>query len=449
MVNRARRHALVRATFGAVLVLSSVAAAAAVPVPPRPERYATDHAGVVDPSRLAALNERLAQFERETSNQILIYVDRRVPEGTTLEEFANAAFNAWAVGQKGKDNGVVLFLFVDDRKVRFEVGYGLEGAIPDARTVQIREGHLTPRLRAGDFAGGLEQTAEQLMKAARGEPYQGTGKTAAEGPPPPSGPLPWWFWLIPVVGAAAGWGASRKATDATALAVRAGATFAFVTGFLSMAAAPLSGDPRAIAIGFGVMLVGGGGLVAWMIGRGTTLTGRRRLGHGLLQAAAAMLIGGFGLICLSAAWEPLGNGGGFALLWGFPTLAVGALVRSQEPLRHLTVFFARTAFVVLLVSSVFLAAILFVETTGAQTALDWVVVSGLVWLMLWLFARSRGWKLVSKPQIGIGSTYSSGGRSSGWSSSGSSSWSSSSGSSGSSFSGGGGRSGGGGSSGSW
>src|SRR5262245_24810340 len=146
---------------GALLALGlTTLAAAAVAVPPRPARYATDNAGVVDAKRLAALNERLAQFERETSNQILVWVDRRVPPGTTMEEFATAAFTAWGVGQKGKDNGVVVFVFVDDRKVRFEVGYGLEGAIPDARTVRIREEYLTPRFRAGDFAGGLEQTAD-------------------------------------------------------------------------------------------------------------------------------------------------------------------------------------------------------------------------------------------------------------------------------------------------
>lgn len=430
------------------LGLAAPAAGAAVAVPPRPERYATDRAGVVDAGRLAALNERLAQFERETSNQVLVYVDRRVPAGTTLEEFSNAAFNAWAVGQKGKDNGVAVFVFVDDRKVRFEVGYGLEGAIPDARTVQIREDYLTPRFRAGDYAGGLEQTADQLMKAARGEPYRGTGKTVAEAPPPPSGPLPWWVWLIPVIGAAVGWRAGRSADDSTARLLRGGGTFVFVTGFLSIVAAPLTGDPRPMAVGFGVVLLGLAAIVAWMIGRGTALTGRRRAGLGLLQAAAALLVGGFGLLCLSAVWTSITGWGGFALLFSVPAAILGGLLRSLEPLRHLTVFLARTAFVVLLVSSVLLAAILFVEASGTQTALDWVVVSGLVWLMLWLFARSRGWKLVEKPEFSS-STYSGGGRSSGWSSSGSSSWSSSSRSSGSSFSGGGGRSGGGGSSGSW
>ncbi|MET0555472.1 MAG: TPM domain-containing protein, partial [Vicinamibacteria bacterium] len=137
------------ATF-AWLALAS-AAQAAVEVPPRPDRYATDRAGVIDAARLSALNERLAQFERETSNQVLVYVDRTLPAGATVETFAADAFKAWKVGQKDKDNGVVFFVFVDDRKMRIEVGYGLEGALPDVRAASIVEDHAKPRFRANDY----------------------------------------------------------------------------------------------------------------------------------------------------------------------------------------------------------------------------------------------------------------------------------------------------------
>ena len=429
-------------------------AGAGVAVPPRPERYATDRAGVIDATRLAALNERLAQFERDTSNQILVYIDRRVPAGTTLEEFSNAAFNAWGVGQKGKDNGVAVFVFVDDRKVRFEVGYGLEGVIPDARTALIRENDLTPRFRAGDYAGGIEQAVDQLMKAARGEAYQGTGQTAAEAAP--SGPLPWWVWLIPLVGAAVGWRVGRGAEDTAGLLIRGGGTFAFVTGFLSMIAAPVSGDARMIAVGFGVILLALAVGVAWMIGRETSRTGRRRVGVGLLQAGAGLSLGCFGLLCLSPVWGALAGWGGRAILFGLLALIVGAFVQSENPLRALTVALGRLLFSVMLVSAVALAAIRFFEGYFMTAAIDWVVVSGLLWLMTWAFARSRGYKLYDPPERGR--SYSGGGWSGGgsWSSGGGSSWSSSSSggssyssSSGSSYSGGGGRSGGGGSSGSW
>ena len=417
-------------------------------VPPRPERYATDRAGVIDAARLAALNERLAQFERETSNQILVYVDRRVPAGTTMEEFATAALGAWGVGQKGKDNGIVFFAFIDDRKMRIEVGYGLEGAVPDLRTNVILEEQVKPRFRSGDFAGGVDAAAAELMKAARGEPYQGTGRTVAESPP--NGPLPVWLWGIPLVAMAGGWLAARGAQTGTARLARGGGTWAGVTGFLSMVAAPIADDPRPMAIGFGVLMLAATVAVPVFIGRQTVLSGRRRFGLALLQASAGLLLGTFALILLSVAWEPLTWLAGFAILLGPPTLILGGLLRAEDPVRILTVFFGRAAFVVFLISAGLLTLILVAGATGAQVATDWTVVSGLLWIVLWIFARSRGWKLLPKIQLSSGGwSYSSGGRSSGGWTSGSSSWSSGSSSSGSSFSGGGGRSGGGGSSGSW
>jgi uncharacterized protein len=148
--------------------------------PPKPATYVTDVAGVLPAERAASLNEKLAAFERETSNQVLVYVDRKVPDGTTLEEYANRAFRAWGVGQKGKSNGVVFFLFTDDRRMRMEVGYGLEGALPDARAHRINAEIISPLFKAGDVAGALDAGTNAILAAARGEPYKGTGRTAAE-----------------------------------------------------------------------------------------------------------------------------------------------------------------------------------------------------------------------------------------------------------------------------
>ena len=163
------------------MALVAVAAlGAGVPIPPRPGRYVTDRAGVMAPARAGALNEMLASFERETSNQVLVYVDRRMPEGTTLEELGSRSIREWGVGQKGRSNGVVFFVFTDDRKMRIEVGYGLEGAIPDARAHRITDEVVKPLFKAGDTASGIEAGAAAILSAARGEPYSGTGKTAAE-----------------------------------------------------------------------------------------------------------------------------------------------------------------------------------------------------------------------------------------------------------------------------
>jgi uncharacterized protein len=174
------------------LVLPGAAFAAPPPVPPRPAKYVTDLAGVLPADRAAALNEKLAAFERETSNQVLFWVDRKVPEGTTLEEFANRCAHEWGVGQKGKSNGVTFFLFTEDRKMRMEVGYGLEGALPDARAHRIDTEIIGPLLKAGDVAGGLDAGADAIFAAARGEPYRGTGRTAAE---THRNPNAFWFFL--------------------------------------------------------------------------------------------------------------------------------------------------------------------------------------------------------------------------------------------------------------
>lgn len=152
----------------------------ATSIPPKPAGYLTDNAHVLDGTRAHALNEELAQFERETSDQILVYVDRKLPPDTTIEQFANKAMHQWGVGQKGKDNGAVLFLFIDDRKMRIEVGYGLEARLTDARSRLITNTVIKPYLQKQDYAGAAEAGAGAMIETVRAEHLQGTGKTAHE-----------------------------------------------------------------------------------------------------------------------------------------------------------------------------------------------------------------------------------------------------------------------------
>jgi uncharacterized protein len=149
-------------------------------VPPKPVRFVTDYANALPAPRREALNETLAAFERETSNQVIVYVDRSLPADTTLEETSSAALREWGVGQKGRSNGVILFVFTDQRVMRIEVGYGLEGAIPDARARQITSDVIKPFFKNGDYAGGIEAGAAAILAAARGEAFTGTGKTVTE-----------------------------------------------------------------------------------------------------------------------------------------------------------------------------------------------------------------------------------------------------------------------------
>jgi uncharacterized protein len=167
------------------LVLAAVSALlAAAPnieeqLPPKPEKYVTDRPGILGEDRVGALSRKLEQFERDTSNQILVWIDRRIPENFTLEDFTVRAAEKWGAGQAKTDNGAVLFVFVDDRKLRIEVGYGLEGVLPDITAKRIIDGEIVPRFRGNDYAGGVEAGVGAMIAATKGE-YRGTGSTVDE-----------------------------------------------------------------------------------------------------------------------------------------------------------------------------------------------------------------------------------------------------------------------------
>lgn len=152
---------------------------AAETLPPRPEKFFNDYASVVPAGKGRELNERLAAFERETSSQIVVAVFPKLTTDSSLEDFTVRTAKAWQVGQKDKRNGAILFVFVQDRKLRIEVGYGVEGALPDAICKRIISDTIAPHLRKGDYAGGLAAGVNAMIAATKGE-YKGTGRTRAE-----------------------------------------------------------------------------------------------------------------------------------------------------------------------------------------------------------------------------------------------------------------------------
>jgi uncharacterized protein len=161
------------------LFLSAAASAAGPVVPPAPTRYVTDKAGVLPPDVTARLETRLADFERETSNQFLVYTQATIPDGTTLEEYTVACAQAWKAGQTQRKNGMILFVFPGSRKARLEVGYGLEGAMPDALARRVLDEQVIPRFRTGDYGGGISAGVSAAIAATRGE-YKGTGRTRGQ-----------------------------------------------------------------------------------------------------------------------------------------------------------------------------------------------------------------------------------------------------------------------------
>ena len=148
-------------------------------IPPKPTAYFNDYANVVSKEVARRFNEQLAQFERETSNQVVVAVFPKMQSDSSVDDYTQRVAQSWGVGQKDKRNGAVLFVFIEDRKMFIQVGYGLEGALPDVTAFDITEYHIKPHFRNGDYQGGLATGIDLICKAIRGE-YKGSGKTVAE-----------------------------------------------------------------------------------------------------------------------------------------------------------------------------------------------------------------------------------------------------------------------------
>lgn len=148
-------------------ILTVLSPASALNVPALRGRV-NDYAGLMTPERARALEERLARFEKETGHQIAVLTIPSL-EGDNLEGFSIRVAESWKIGKKGFDNGAILLVAKNDRKLRIEVGYGLEGVLPDALASRIIREVIVPRFRANDFAGGIEAGLDAIMKVTRGE----------------------------------------------------------------------------------------------------------------------------------------------------------------------------------------------------------------------------------------------------------------------------------------
>jgi uncharacterized protein len=173
---RTKRVLLAIAAFIGSLAAGSQAAEV---IPPKPERYFNDYASVVSKESAYRFNEQLAQFERETSDQVVVAIFPKMQSESDIADYTQRVAQAWGVGQKDRRNGVVLFVFVQDRKIFIQVGYGLEGALPDITAFDITEYKIKPYFRRGDYQGGIAIGIDSIFKAIRGE-YKGSGKTVAE-----------------------------------------------------------------------------------------------------------------------------------------------------------------------------------------------------------------------------------------------------------------------------
>lgn len=165
-----KRHIL----LGCLLIFAcwATVAVAELKIPAKPDGYVHDAAGLLSPQVKHNLSQHLQNFERQTSNQIVVATFPSL-SGGSLEDFSIRLAEAWQVGQKEKDNGVIFLIFPQEKQMRIEVGYGLEGVLPDALAGTILNRVVAPQFQQGNFENGILQGVAAIFQAVKGE-YQAT-----------------------------------------------------------------------------------------------------------------------------------------------------------------------------------------------------------------------------------------------------------------------------------
>jgi uncharacterized protein len=171
-----------RLTLGILLLCLLSIRAYPLDVPPLRGRV-NDYAKVITTDQTRKLEDQLAQFERDTGHQVAILT---VPslEGDSLEDFSIRVAESWKIGKKDFDNGLILIVVPKDRRLRLEVGYGLEGILPDAVANQITTQYIIPHFRAGDYTAGIVAGIDAVLKVIKKEPLP---EAARQKPANPSG----------------------------------------------------------------------------------------------------------------------------------------------------------------------------------------------------------------------------------------------------------------------
>jgi len=165
-----------------VLIIVGLVFALAIPValayrsPGKPTNYVNDYAGMLSAGEKGALNNQLAGNEADSSNEIAVVTIPTLMEGTTegsliedIVPYGTALFNEWGIGKKDKDNGVLLLVAKDQKKIRIEVGYGLSGALTDAISSRIIREKIIPAFNAGNYGQGISDAVAEIINVTAGE----------------------------------------------------------------------------------------------------------------------------------------------------------------------------------------------------------------------------------------------------------------------------------------
>ena len=180
-----------------LLMLLWVATAGALEFPTLSGRV-VDQAGLLDGQARTQLSQMLEAHEQATSEQVVVVT---VPDlqGTDIADYGYQLGRAWGIGEKGKDNGALLIVAKAERKVRIEVGYGLEGQLTDAQSSIIINNVIVPSFRQGDFAGGIRAGAAAMLQVLGGDPLAEPQRSSAQAQGHDQQRLPWPAFLILII----------------------------------------------------------------------------------------------------------------------------------------------------------------------------------------------------------------------------------------------------------
>ena len=131
---------------------------------PKAAAWINDYANALKSDEEQTLNGLLKDFETKTTNQIFVSIQDRIPSEVSLEEYVNELFERWHPGQKGQDNGALLAIFIQDRKLRIETGYGLEGDLTDAASKLIIENDIAPAFKQNDYYSGIQKGLQSMIR---------------------------------------------------------------------------------------------------------------------------------------------------------------------------------------------------------------------------------------------------------------------------------------------
>lgn len=151
------------------------------PIPPRPTSSVTDSAGLLSPSVLQTLRQELSILETESTIQVLVYIDHRIPPGPSLQQYSLACFNTWNIGKPNRDNAIAIFTFSEHRKVHIQVGTDLQGVLPNKVSRHILQRKILLNLRQANYDAGILAGVHSIVQTLTGAntapPVSGTGPT--------------------------------------------------------------------------------------------------------------------------------------------------------------------------------------------------------------------------------------------------------------------------------